>query len=223
MQISVKNTEGKVVKKVKVLDEIFDVDMNSSLLHQVIVGHLANARQGTASTKNRSQVSGGGRKPHPQKVGGMARAGSIRAPNWKGGGVAFGPTPRKYNHHTPKKMRRLSMATALSDKVREDTLIVLENLELPVPGTREMSRLLNNVGVSSSVLLVADGTDSLTLRAARNIPRLNMIPASLLNTFDILNHQKMLMTLNAVRKVEEIWGSKISNSKKTSLPESVNS
>ena len=115
------------------------------------------------------------------------------------------------------------MATALSDKVREDTLIVLENLELPVPGTREMSRLLNNVGVSSSVLLVADGTDSLTLRAARNIPRLNMIPASLLNTFDILNHQKMLMTLNAVRKVEEIWGSKISNSKKTSLPESVNS
>jgi len=223
VQISVKNTEGKVVKKVKVLDEIFDVDMNSSLMHQVMVGHLANARQGTASTKTRSQVSGGGRKPHPQKVGGRARAGSIRAPNWKGGGVVFGPTPRKYNHHTPKKMRRLSMATALSDKVREDTLIVLDQLKLDVPGTKEMSRLLNNVGVNSSVLLVGDGADPLTLRAARNIPRLNMIPASLLNTLEILKHQKMLMTLDAVRKVEEIWGSKISTSKKTRVTESVNS
>ena len=120
-------------------------------------------------------------------------------------------------------MRRLSMATALSDKVREDTLIVLDQLKLDVPGTKEMSRLLNNVGVNSSVLLVGDGADPLTLRAARNIPRLNMIPASLLNTLEILKHQKMLMTLDAVRKVEEIWGSKISTSKKTRVTESVNS
>ena len=190
----------------RVRDDVFGVPMNRPLVHQVVVGQLANARQGTASVKTRAQVSGGGRKPRPQKHTGAARAGSIRAPNWRGGGVVFGPSPRSYRHRTPKKMRRLALTATLSEKVRSKELVVLDELALDRPKTREMVRVLAALEAGPSVLLVADGADPSVLKAARNIPRLKMIPCSLLNTVDLLNHRKVIMTLDAVRKAEALWG-----------------
>ena len=206
MKLQLRNTQGSVVGSVEVRDDVFAKPMKASLVHQVVVGHLANARQGTASTKTRAQVSGGGRKPRAQKHTGGARAGSIRSPIWRGGGVTFGPVPRNYSHRTPRKMRRISLVATLSDKVRQDELIVLDSLVLDRPATRQMALVLKALGADSSVLLVADGADDSVLRAARNIPRLKMLPAPVINTLDLINHRKIIMTLPAVRKCEEIWG-----------------
>ena len=205
MRIRLRNTEGKVVRSIQVRDDVFGVPMNPALVHQVMVGQMANARQGTASTKTRAAVSGGGRKPRPQKGTGNARAGTTRAPQWKGGGVAFGPHPRSYRQRTPKRMRRLSLLAILSEKVRQDQLVVLDSLTLEQPKTRELVRILDVLEAGSAALLVADGVDPLVLRSARNIPQLRMIPASLLNTLDLVKHRKVIMTLDAVRKAEELW------------------
>lgn len=214
MELSLRNTQGDVVGSISVRDDVFGVPINQSLVHQVMVGQLANARQGTASVKTRGQVSGGGRKPRPQKHTGMSRVGSTRVPHWRGGGVAFGPHPRSYSHRTPKKMRRLSLVSALSDKVRHDELIVLDALTLDLPVTREMVRVLDTLEAGPSVLLAVDGADASVLRSARNIPRVKMIPSSLLNTLDVLKHQKIIMTVDAVRKAEELWGGALSRRKK---------
>ena len=146
MELRLSNTRGERARRVSVRDDVFGVPMNRPLVHQVVVGQLANARQGTASVKTRAQVSGGGRKPRPQKGTGSARAGSIRAPNWRGGGVVFGPSPRSYRHRTPKKMRRLALTATLSEKVRSKELVVLDELALDRPKTREMVRVLDAPG-----------------------------------------------------------------------------
>jgi len=182
--------------------------MKNAVVHQVVVGQLANKRQGTAKVKTRSEVSGGGAKPRPQKGTGRARQGSIRSPQWRGGGVVFGPTPRSYRQRTPKRVKRSTIRMMLSDKARENQLIILDSLELEAPKTREMIKVMSALDVDSSALLVADGANPDILRAARNVPRLKMLPAALLNTLDILNHRKLVMTLDAVRKAEGIWGGK---------------
>ena len=130
MKLDIKNVLGKVVGKIDVSDEVFSAPINEALIHQVMVGQLANARQGTSSTKTRANVSGGGAKPRPQKGSGRARAGTIRAPQWRGGGVVFGPEPRSYRHNTPKRMKRLSLVSMLSDKAREGHLVILDKLIL---------------------------------------------------------------------------------------------
>ena len=206
MKLRLHNSKGQVVGSVEVNDRVFGAPMNSALVHQVMVGQLANARQGTAKVKSRTEVSGGGAKPRPQKYTGRARQGSIRAPHWKGGGVVFGPTPRSYRHATPVRMRRKAMLSVLSDKAREDELMVVDELPPESPKTREMARVLTALGMRSSVLLVADGADDATLRSANNIPRVKLLPAALLNTRDLLNHRRIVMTLVAVRKAEELWG-----------------
>ena len=206
MDLQLRNTTGEVVGDIEVRDDVFDVPMNTALVHQVMVGQLANKRQGTAKTKTRSQVSGGGAKPRPQKYTGRARQGSIRSPQWKGGGVVFGPIPRSYRQRTPKKVKRQSLIMVLSDKAREGQLVILENLKLEQAKTKEMTKLLDAVGVTSSVLLVGDGADQDVLRSARNVPRLKMIPSALLNTVDLLNARKVVMTVDAVRNAEKIWG-----------------
>lgn len=180
--------------------------MNAPLVHQVMVGQLANRRQGTAKTKTRAQVAGGGAKPRPQKSTGRARQGSIRSPQWRGGGIVFGPIPRSYRQRTTKRMKRQSLKAILSDKVRENQLIVVENLELEHAKTKDMAQFLKSLDVSSSVLLVADGAGADTLRAARNLPRVRTIPSALLNTLSILNARKVVMTLDAVRNAEVNWG-----------------
>ena len=206
MRLKVKNIQGQVVDDVQVRDDVFAVPMNQAVVHQVVVGQLANARQGTASTKTRAKVSGGGAKPRPQKGTGRARAGSIRSPLWRGGGVVFGPQPRSYRHRTPKRMRRLSLLATLSDKARQDRLVVVDDLSLDSPKTKDMARCLEALGAGKPVLLVGDGGDPEVLRSARNIPRVKLLPANLLNTLDLLKYHTVVMTLDAVRKAEELWG-----------------
>ncbi len=206
MRVKLTNVKGEVVGDIDVRDDVFGVSMNMALVHQVMVGQRANARQGTASTKTRAQVSGGGAKPRPQKHTGRARQGSTRAPQWVGGGVVFGPKPRNFRQRTPKRMKRRSLITMLSDKVREKGLVVLDSLTLDQPKTKEMVGVLDAIGVQPPLLLVADGADKEVLRCARNIPRVKMLPAALLNTVDLLNHRNVVMTQEAVRKAEELWG-----------------
>ncbi len=215
VELRVRNIQGQVVGTVEVKESLFDVPMNVALVHQVVVGQMANRRQGTHKTKTRTEVSGGGIKPRPQKYTGRSRQGSIRAPQWKGGGIVFGPMPRSYRHDTPRRMRRLSLAMVLSDKAREEQLVVVDRLDLGQVKTREMLKVLDALGASrGSALLVADGADAEVLKAARNVPDLDMLPASLLNTLDLLKHRKVIMTLDAVRKAEELWGDPRARSKR---------
>lgn len=209
MKLEVRNTRGSVLTSVDARDDVFAAPMNSALLHQVIVGQLANKRQGTAKVKSRSEVSGGGAKPRPQKHTGRARQGSIRAPQWRGGGVAFGPTPRSYKQRTPKRMKRDAIKIVLSDKARARNLIVLDDFAMDAAKTKSIANILQALKVESSALLVSDdnaGTD--IARAARNLPKVRAAPVSLLNALDLLNANKVVMTLDAVRKAEAIWGGK---------------
>ena len=209
MNIEVRNIQGESTDEIEIQDDVFDVPMNSALVHQVIVGQLANKRQGTAKTKTRSEVSGGGRKPWPQKHTGRSRQGSIRSPLWKGGGVTFGPSPRSYRQRTPKKMRRAAIRMTLSDKARAGNLIVLQDLALESAKTKDFVAVMQALGLERSILLVGDGADEATLRAGRNVPGVDMLPADLLNAVDVLNHRTLIMTLDAVRKAESLWGSPV--------------
>jgi large subunit ribosomal protein L4 len=214
VKLKLRNREGRIAGDVEVMDGVFGVPMNEALVQQVVVGQLANGRQGTAQSKSRSDVSGGGRKPFPQKGTGRARQGTSRAPHMRGGGTAFGPAPRSYRHETPRRMRRASMLALLSDKVRDGRVTVLEELSLESGKTGEMVRVLSALKAEMPVLLVADGADADTLRAARNIPKLSMLPAALLNSVDLLRHRGVVMTLDAVRKAEELWGAPLTRGSK---------
>ena len=206
MKLDVMNMSGTVVDSVEVLDDVFDAPSNAALLHQVMVGQLANKRQGTAKVKTRSEVAGGGAKPRPQKYTGRARQGSIRSPQWRGGGVVFGPTPRSYRQRTPKRMKRQAIKMVLSDKAREQQLVVLDEFRLADGKTKQLVQALNALEVDSSVLLVGAEIDQAVVRAARNIPRVKTLPAEQLNVVDVLNAKRVVMTVDAVRKAEELWG-----------------
>ena len=218
MKLDVRNMSGAVVDSVEVLDDVFDAPMNSALLHQVMVGQLANKRQGTAKVKTRSEVAGGGAKPRPQKYTGRARQGSIRSPQWRGGGVVFGPTPRSYRQRTPKRMKRQAIKMVLSDKAREQQLIVVDEFSLEDTKTKRMAQMLSALQVDSSALLVADVMNEDVVRAARNIPRVRTLPASLLNATDLLKVGKVVMTVDAVRKAEELWGGEYVRIKRQAAP-----
>lgn len=209
MNIQVKNIQGESVDEIEIRDDVFDVPMNSTLVHQVVVGQLANKRQGTAKAKTRSEVSGGGRKPWPQKHTGRSRQGSIRSPLWKGGGVTFGPAPRSYRQRTPRKMRRAAIRMTLSDKVRAGNLIVLKSLALDSPKTKDFVSMMQALGVERSILLIGDGAEQDALRAGRNVQGVDMLPADLLNAVDVLNHRTIIMTVEAVRKAESLWGAPV--------------
>ena len=209
MKIPLKNARGRVVRDIEVRNDVFGRRQNDAVVHQVMVGQLANKRQGTAKVKTRSEVSGGGAKPRPQKHTGRARAGTIRAPQWKGGGTVFGPTPRSYRQRTPKRMKRLALLTPLSSKSRVGRLTVLENLNLSDGKTGELGEVFHSLGVGRSILLIADGTDSKVLRASKNMPGLKAIPSQSLNTVDLLKYHSIVMTEEAVRKAESIWGGKL--------------
>ncbi|MCY3543686.1 MAG: 50S ribosomal protein L4 [Chloroflexi bacterium] len=206
MKLDVRNMSGAVVEDIEVLDDLFDVPMNAALVHQVMVGQLANKRQGTAKVKTRSEVAGGGAKPRPQKYTGRARQGSIRSPIWRGGGVVFGPTPRSYRQRTPKRVKRQALKMVLSDKAREQQLIVVDELSIAAAKTKELAQALNALGVDSSVLLVSDGTNDAVVRAARNIPKTRTLPVDLLNTVDLLNAKSVVISVDAVREAERLWG-----------------
>jgi len=205
LQVPVHNILGEVVDHIELSEEVFGVSPNQAVVHQAIVRQLANARLGTASTKTRAQVSGGGRKPFRQKGTGRARRGSSRAPQYKGGGVAFGPHPRSYRQAMPKKMRRLALRCVLSAKVAEGEIIVVDELALSGPRTKEMARILAALGVASSALVVTAEPDPNVYKSARNLERIKALPANLLNVVDLSSHKVLMITVAAVRRVEELW------------------
>jgi large subunit ribosomal protein L4 len=204
--LPVRNAEGQEVGSIEVEDYVFGIRPNKAVLHQAYVAQRANQRRGTHSTKTRGEVKGSTRKTRPQKYTGRARQGSIRAPHRRGGGIVFGPKPRDYSQRLPKKMRRLAIRSALSAKAADGELIILDRLELERPSTKEMARILQNLGVDRSALVVTGEPDRTVFLSVRNLERKKCLPAAYLNVVDLLHHRYLVMTEAAVRKAEELWG-----------------
>jgi large subunit ribosomal protein L4 len=205
-QIQVFNSAGAPVSTMDVSDRVFDAPENTSLVHQAVVAYLANQRQGTVKVLTRGEVSGGGKKPFRQKGTGRARQGSTRAPQWKGGGVVFGPVPREWRQRMPQKMRQGALRCVLSDKVRNDRVKVIESFGLDAPRTRAMVDLLSALSLSRKVLVVLDERDDNVLQSMRNIPRVQLVPASIVNTYDVINADWVLTTAASIRTIEEKLG-----------------
>ncbi|MBI2329715.1 MAG: 50S ribosomal protein L4 [Chloroflexi bacterium] len=210
MQVPVYNLTGEIVAQIEISDQVFAVPFNEAVVHQVMVRQQANARQGTASSKTRGEVAGSTRKLFHQKGTGSARAGSIKSPLRRGGGIIFGPKPRSYRQAIPKKMRRLALRCVLSAKVRDKELIILEQLKFEQPKTKEMLRILAALGMDFSALIATVEPEENVIKSARNLPGIKTTPASLLNIVDILSYKGLLMTVAAIRQAEELWGQKLS-------------
>ena len=203
MELDVIDRQGRPVEKVSVADKAFGAEVKAHLLHQVVRMQLANRRRGTASTKTRGEVSGGGRKPWRQKGTGRARQGSTRSPLWRGGGVALGPRPRDYAYKLPKKVRRAALCSALSMKIQEGLLKVIDNLEIPAPKTRQMISFLKDLGVNrAAILLLADDNNNVQL-AARNLPAVKVLRVEGVNIYDLLAYDYLICTREALMKLQE--------------------
>ncbi len=205
MDLPVRNRKGEVVDTAEVSDGMFAVPMNRSVVHQALVMYQQNQRQGTHDTKTRSFVSGGGRKPWPQKYTGRARQGSTRSPQWRHGGVAFGPHPRDYTKHMPKRMRHLALKCVLSEKVRRNRLIILDDLTMDAPRSKAMTEILANLGINTSALIVTEEPQINVIRSAHNLPKIWTLPVALLNAEQVLKQEKMVITLDALRRAEVLW------------------
>jgi large subunit ribosomal protein L4 len=203
--VEVYNVQGEQVGELELSPEIFEAEVNEKLLFDVVQMLLAARRRGTANTKTRGEVRGGGRKPWRQKGTGRARHGSIRSPIWTGGGITFGPSPRKYRYLLPKKMRRAALRSALTSRLANKGITVLNELKLTAPKTKEIVQILNNLGLGGSVLLVTGEADSNIYKSARNIPGVDTAVAGMLNVLDILNHDALLLTKDAVARIEEVF------------------
>lgn len=203
-KVALYNMKGEQTGEVDLKDEVFGVEVNEAVLHDAVVNHLANRRQGTQSAKTRAEVSGGGRKPFRQKGTGRARAGSTRSPLWRKGGIIFAPKPRSFRYTMPKKVKRLALKSALSSKVQNGNIIVLEGLAIAEPKTKEMAGMLDNLKVERKALVVTADADSIVVKSARNIPGITPTHASSLNVYDVLAHDKLIITKDAVTKVEEV-------------------
>jgi large subunit ribosomal protein L4 len=203
-KVALYNIKGENVGQIDLKDEVFGVNVNEAVLHDAVVNYLANQRIGTQSTKTRSEVRGGGRKPYRQKGTGRARAGSSRSPIWRKGGVVFAPKPRSYKYSLPKKVKRLALKSALSSKVQKDNIIVLDQLSMAEPKTKEFAVILDNLKVDNKALIVTAGVDRIIVKSARNIPGITPTHANTLNVYDILHHDKLIITKEAVTKVEEV-------------------
>ena len=206
MQAAVYGLTGEVVEHIEISDQVFGVPFNQGVVHQAMVRQRANARQGTASTKTRGEVSGSNRKLYRQKGTGWARAGSIKSPLRRGGGIIFGPAPRSYRQAMPKKMRRLALRCVLSAKARDGELMILEALKLDEPKTKEMVQILTALKVDCSALIVTSEGEANLVKSARNLAGVKTLPANLLNVVDILSRKMLLMEVAAVRKAEQLWG-----------------
>ncbi|MGP0579999.1 50S ribosomal protein L4 [Paenibacillus peoriae] len=203
-KVALFNISGSQVGEIELNDAVFGIEPNKHVLHDAVVMQLASLRQGTHKVKGRSEVRGGGRKPWKQKGTGRARQGSIRAPQWVGGGTVFGPTPRSYAYKLPKKVRRLAIKSALSSKVIENEIIVLDALALNGPKTKEFAAILNNLKADRKALIVAPSYDDNVALSARNIPGVKFVAADGINVLDVLGHDKLIITKEAVQKVEEV-------------------
>ena len=204
VEVDIKGAEGKTTGKLKLDAHIFEADVNEPVMHQALVRQLANNRQGTASTKTRTEVRGGGRKPYRQKGTGRARQGSIRAPQWAGGGIVFGPKPRSYAQDMPKKQRRLALRSALSSKRADERMVVLESLDMEAPKTRDFVNLLADLGIAGTVLVVLENHNVNAEKSARNLVGVKSILGRNLNVRDLLNHDWLVITRAAVEQLGEV-------------------
>lgn len=205
MEVPVYNLSGEVVKNIDISDDVFAVPFNEAVVHQAMVRQQANARQGTASTKTRAEVSGSSHKLFRQKGTGNARSGTNKSPLRRGGGIVFGPKPRSYRQAMPKKMRRLALRCVLSAKARDGELKVLETLELEQSKTSEVLRLLTVLGVGPSAIIATNGPEENLIKSARNIPGVKTMPVHILNTLDMLKYRELLITEEALRRAEQLW------------------
>jgi len=204
-KVAVYNIEGATVGEVELSDAIFASDINTYVMHQVVHAQLANKRQGTKSALTRTEVAGGGKKPFRQKGTGRARQGSTRAPQFNKGGVVFAPKPRDFSIAVPKKVKRLALKGALTSKVCEESFIVVDALSLAAPKTKDMIKVLANLKLDGKTLIVTDVCDDTVSRAAGNIPNVMTTLVNTLNVLDILRHDKMLVTKDALAKIEEVY------------------
>lgn len=204
LKVDVLNMEGKKIGDVELAESVFGVEVNDVVVHSALVNYLANQRQGTQSTKTRAEVRGGGRKPWKQKGTGRARQGSIRAPQWFKGGIALGPKPRSYKYAIPKKMRQLAIKSVLTSKLQEGNLVIVDKLELNEIKTKSMVNILNNLKVSKALLMLNE--KNLNVQAsARNIENIKTTLVNTLNIFDLLKYDSLVLTKEAVEKIEEVY------------------
>lgn len=202
--VAVLNMAGAQVGTIELNDAIFSIEANEHVMHLAVVQYLANQRQGTQSTKTRAEVRGGGRKPYRQKGTGRARQGSIRSPQWVGGGVVFAPKPRDYSFKLNKKVKRLALQSALSTKVAEGKIIVLDELTLSEVKTKEMVKVLGNIKCDNA-LIVMDGSNENVMLSARNIPTVKTVSVNTINVYDLLKYNNLVVTKEAVEKIQEVY------------------
>ena len=203
-KLNVLNINGQNVGEIELVDSIFNVEVNEHVLYEVVKNQLANKRQGTQSAKTRAEVRGGGRKPWKQKGTGRARQGSIRAPQWIKGGVVFAPKPRDYRMSIPKSMRRVAMLSALTSKVQNDEMVVLDSLTLEAPKTKEVVKMLNAFNAKKTLIITAEANETV-YKSARNIEGVAVLPVNNINVYDLLKYPKVIMTKDAVSKIEEVY------------------
>jgi len=205
-KVSVLNQTRSSVGDIELNEAIFGIEPNEAVLFEALVQQRASLRQGNHKVKTRAEVAGGGRKPWRQKGTGRARQGSIRSPQWRGGGIVFGPTPRSYSYKLPKKVRRLALLSALSTKVRDEEIIVLEGLAFDGPKTKEFVKVLENLSIERKALFVTADLDETVALSARNIPGISVVTANGINVLDLVSHDKLVITKGAVEKLEEVLG-----------------
>ena len=204
-KVALYDVSGAQIGELELNDNIFGIEPNQAVLYDFVKMQLSNKRVGTASSKTRAEVRGGGKKPWRQKGTGRARVGSTRNPIWKGGGIAFGPKPRDYSYKLPKKVRRLAMKSALSSKVLNNEIIVVDELVFDEPKTKSMIQTLDALNAAYKTLLVTSDADENVVKSARNIPGVKHLRADLINVYDLLNYDTLLITKDAVAKVEEVY------------------
>lgn len=202
--VGIFNKEGKKVADMELNESVFAAEVNEYALHQVVVALLANKRQGTQSTKTRSEVRGGGIKPWRQKGTGRARQGSIRAPQWIKGGIVFAPKPRDYRVSVPKSMRKVAMKSALTSKVQDNQMIVLDSLNFEAPKTKNVVEMLKALEANKALIITAESNE-VVYKSARNIQGISIIPANNINVYDLLKYEKLIITKDAVSKIEEVY------------------
>lgn len=203
-EVTLFKQDGSKNGNVELNDSVFGIEPNTHVLHEAVLMQRSSVRQGTHKVKNRSEVRGGGRKPWRQKGTGRARQGSIRSPQWVGGGVVFGPTPRSYSYTLPKKVRRLALKSALSSKVKEDNIVVLESLSFDAPKTKEIVNMLDALNVNGKALVVTADYDETIARSARNLQDVHVVSVGQVNVYDLVKHDNLIITKEAAEKAGEV-------------------
>lgn len=203
--VAIRNMQGENVGTMELSDSIFGIKANESAVHMAVVQYLANRRQGTKSAKTRSEVRGGGRKPWRQKGTGRARQGSTRSPQWTGGGVVFAPKPRDFSFRVNKKLKRLALKSVLSDKFASEKLVVLDKLELPEIKTKAMAGVCRNLELGKALLVLEPQQNQNVILSARNLPSIKTSYVNTINVYDILNHEKLVVTRNAIERMQEVY------------------